>query len=125
VELTSGQHRLEQVRGVHRPLGGAGPDDRVELIDEQDDLALGVLDLLEDRLQALLELAAKLSPGDQGTEIERDHALVLEAFGDIATDVKKGASIDVPEDVAKSLLEQVDNWQRAEKPKPQTQKDKV
>ena len=46
-------------------------------------------------------------------------------FGDIATDVKKGASIDVPEDVAKSLLEQVDNWQRAEKPKPQTQKDKV
>lgn len=31
-----------------------------------------------------------------------------------ATDVEKGKSVDVPEDVAKSLLEQEDNWQRTE-----------
>ena len=41
VELAAGEHRLEQVRGVHRALGRAGADDRVELVDEQDDLALG------------------------------------------------------------------------------------
>src|SRR5438046_305923 len=59
VELTTGQHWLEQVRGVHRPFGGPGPDDRVELVNEENDLALGVLDLLEDGLEALLELATE------------------------------------------------------------------
>ena len=60
VELAAGEHRLEQVGGVHRALGRAGADDRVQLVDEQDDPAVGVLDLLEDGLEALLELAAEL-----------------------------------------------------------------
>ena len=38
-QLAAGQGRLEQVAGVHRALGPAGPDDRVQLVDEQDDLA--------------------------------------------------------------------------------------
>ena len=38
-ELAARERRLEQVRGVHRPLGRAGADDRVQLVDEQDDLA--------------------------------------------------------------------------------------
>ena len=71
VQLAPGEHRLEQVGGVHRALGRAGPDDRVELVDEQDDLALGVLDLLEDGLEPLLELAAELGPGDERAEVER------------------------------------------------------
>ena len=60
VQLAAGEHRLEQVGGVHRAFGRTRTDDRVELVDEQDDLALGVLDLLEDGLQPLLELAAEL-----------------------------------------------------------------
>ena len=71
VQLAAGEHRLEHVRGVHRALGRARADDGVELVDEQDDLALRVLDLLEDGLEALLELAAELGPGDQRAEIER------------------------------------------------------
>ena len=71
VQLAAGEHRLQQVRGVHRALGRAGPDDRVELVDEQDDLALGVLDLLEDGLEPLLELAAELGAGDERAEVER------------------------------------------------------
>ena len=39
-------------------------DDRVQLIDEQDDLALGFLHFLEHGLQAVLELAAVLGAGD-------------------------------------------------------------
>ena len=39
VQLAARQHRLEQVGGVHGALGGAGADDRVQLVDEQDDLA--------------------------------------------------------------------------------------
>ena len=36
VQLAAGEHRLEQVGGVHRALGGAGADDGVQLVDEQD-----------------------------------------------------------------------------------------
>ena len=36
-ELAAGQGRLEQVGGVHRPLGLARADDQVQLVDEQDD----------------------------------------------------------------------------------------
>ncbi len=39
-QLAAGQHRLEQVGRVHGALGGAGADDRVQLVDEEDDLAL-------------------------------------------------------------------------------------
>ena len=86
VQLAAGEHRLEQVGRIHRALGRAGPDDGVELVDEQDHLALGVLDLLEHGLEPFLELAAELGAGDDGAEIQRDHALVLERLGDVAAD---------------------------------------
>ena len=35
VQLAAGEHRLEQVAGVHGALGRAGADDRVQLVDEQ------------------------------------------------------------------------------------------
>ena len=50
------------------------------------DLAVGVLDLLEDGLEPLLELATELGAGDERTEVERDDALVLEPLGDVAAD---------------------------------------
>ena len=46
VQLAAGQHRLEHVAGVHRALGGAGADDVVQLVDEEQDAALGGLDLV-------------------------------------------------------------------------------
>ena len=94
VQLAAGEHRLEQVGGVHRALGRAGADDRVQLVDEQDDLALGVLDLLEDGLEPLLELAAELGAGDERAEVERDDALVLEALGHVAADDALGEALD-------------------------------
>ena len=41
-ELAAGQGRLEQVGGVHRPLGLARADDQVQLVDEEDDPPLGL-----------------------------------------------------------------------------------
>ena len=84
MQLAAREHRLEQVGGVHRALGRAGADDRVQLVDEQDDLALGVLDLLEHGLEALLELAAVLGARDERAQVERDDALVLQALGHVA-----------------------------------------
>ena len=76
-QLAAGQRRLQHVGGVHRALGRARADQRVQLVDEADDLALGLGDLLEHGLQAVLELAAVLGAGDHGAEVERDQALVL------------------------------------------------
>ena len=60
-QLAAGQHRLEHVAGVHRGVAaGARADDGVQLVDERDDLAVGVLDLGEHGLEPLLELAAVL-----------------------------------------------------------------
>jgi hypothetical protein len=39
VQLAPRQRRLEQVGGVHRAVGLARADQRVHLVDEQDDLA--------------------------------------------------------------------------------------
>ena len=69
LQLAAGQHRLEDAGGVDGPLGRAGPDQGVELVDEQDDVAPG-LDLLEDLLQALLEVAPVPATGDQGPQVE-------------------------------------------------------
>jgi hypothetical protein len=77
VQLAAGQGRLQQVRGVHRPLGGAGADQRVQLVDEHHHLALGRLDLREHGLESLLELAAELGAGNQRAQIECHQALVL------------------------------------------------
>jgi hypothetical protein len=85
VQLTSREHRLEHVGGVHRPLGSAGTDDRVQLVDEQDHLPHGVRHFLQHRLQALLELAAVLRPGDESAHVESDDPLVLEAFRNVLT----------------------------------------
>src|SRR6185503_13125402 len=86
VQLAAGQHRLEHVGRVHRPLRRAGPDDGVQLVDEEDDLSLRIRDFLQDRLEPLLELAAVLRSGDQGPHVERDDLLVLEPFGDVPPD---------------------------------------
>ena len=42
------------------------------------------LHFLEHRFEALFELAAELRAGDQRAHVERDHALVLQAFGHVA-----------------------------------------
>ena len=64
-QLAPRQHRLDHVAGVHRALGGAGTDDRVQLVDEGDYLAFGVRDLLQHSLQALFELPAVLGACNQ------------------------------------------------------------
>ena len=86
VQFAARQHRLQHLRGIHRAFGGAGADHGVKLVDEEDDLTLGVGDLLEDGLEALLELAAILGARHQRTHVEREDLLVLESFRHVATD---------------------------------------
>mmetsp|Transcript_7374 Transcript_7374/g.21909 ORF Transcript_7374/g.21909 Transcript_7374/m.21909 type:complete len:741 (+) Transcript_7374:703-2925(+) len=83
-ELAARERRLQEVRRVQGPARGAGPDDRVDLVDEQDDAALRGLDLLDDGPEALLELAAVLGAGDQQAHVQRDDRPALERLGHVA-----------------------------------------
>ena len=93
-QLAARQHRLEQVRGVDRALRRAGTDDRVELVDEEDDLPRGALDLLQDRLETLLELAAVLRPREQRADVERPDALALQALRHVTRDDSLREALD-------------------------------
>ena len=85
-ELAAREHRLEHVRSVDGALCRPGADDRVQLVDEEDDLAGRVLDLLEHGLEPLLELAAVLRAGEQAADVERPDALPLQRLGYVAGD---------------------------------------
>ncbi len=93
VKLAPREGGLENVRGVYRPLGGPRADDGMQLVDEENDLALGLAHLLEHRLEAVLELAPVLRSRDKGADIEREQALVLESLGDITADDAKGEAL--------------------------------
>ena len=86
-QLTAGQHRLDHVAGIHRRLAGrAGADDGVQLVDEGDDLAGRVLDVVEDGLEPFLEFAAVLGAGHHRTHVQADDGLVAQALGYVAGD---------------------------------------
>ena len=94
-QLAAGEHRLDHVAGVHRGVaGGARADDGVQLVDEGDDLPLGVGDLLEHGLEPLLELTAVLGAGDHGAEVQRHQALALQALRDVAGHHALGEALD-------------------------------
>ena len=84
LQLAAREGGLEDVGGVDRALGGAGADQRVQLVDEED--AAGLLDLADDLLQPLFELAAVLGARDQRADIERDEPLVLQLLRHVAAD---------------------------------------
>ena len=85
LQLTAGEHRLEDRRRVDRAFGGTGTDERVQLVDEQDDVAAGA-DLLQHLLQALFEVAAVAGPGDERAEVERVELLGVQRLGNVAVD---------------------------------------
>ena len=92
-QLAAREHRLEQVAGRDGALGGTGTDDRVELVDEEDDLALRGGDLREHGLEPLLELAAVLGARDQRADVERPDALALQSLRHVARDDALGEAL--------------------------------
>ena len=94
MQFAARQHRLEQIGGIHRALRRARADDRMQLVDEEDDLALGLLDFLEHRLQAFLELTAELRARNQRAHVEGDESTILKAVGHVAADDALGEALD-------------------------------
>ena len=84
VQLATRQSRLEQVGRIHRAIGLARANQRVHLVDEQDDPAIVGLDFRKQCLEALFKLTAVFRPGNQCAHIKRHQLLVLERFRHIA-----------------------------------------
>ena len=93
LHLAAGQGRLEDIGGVDGPLGPAGADQGVQLVDEQDRV-LRPPDLVHHGLDPLLELAAILGPGDHHREIQHHDPAVAQELGDVAVDDHLGQALD-------------------------------
>src|SRR6266481_4415303 len=78
------QHGFEQVAGIHGTFGTPSANDSVQLIDKQDDVALGLLYFLEHGLEPLFKFAAILRTRNQRAHIEYHNTAVLETFRHIA-----------------------------------------
>ena len=94
MQFAARQRGLQQVGRVHRAVGLAGADQRVHLVDEQDDAALGRGDFLQHGLQPLLELAAVFRAGDQRAQVERQQLLVFQAFRHVAVEDPQRQTLD-------------------------------
>ena len=86
MQLAARQRGLEHVAGVHRAFGLAGADHGVQLVDEQDDLAFLLGQVVEHGLEPLLEFTAEFRARDQRAHVERQDALVLQTLGHLAVD---------------------------------------
>ena len=84
---------LQDVGGVHRALGAAGADEGVDFVEEEDHV-LDALRLLDELLEAFLELAAVLRAGDDAGHVEGDDAAVAHALGDVADGDGLGKALD-------------------------------
>src|SRR5262249_10171447 len=85
-QLSAGERGLEHVGSVNRAFASTCADERVKLIDEQDDLALRVFDFFQNGLQAVFELATILRAGEHGAQIKGNDALIFQNFRDVTRD---------------------------------------
>ena len=77
-QIAGGEQRLDQRREIHRAAGDrAGADGRVDLVDEEDRLRPRA-ERLDDRLEALLEVAAEARAGEQRAGVEREDLRALQ-----------------------------------------------
>ena len=55
----------------------------MQFVDERDDLAVALLDLVQDGLEPLLELTAVLGPGHHRAQVQGDNPLVAKPLGHV------------------------------------------
>ena len=85
LQLTAGQRRLEDIGGIDGPLGSPRPDDRMQLIDENHDVA-GLTQLHHQLAQPLLEFAAVFCPCHHRGQLDCDQPFAAEDLGYIILD---------------------------------------
>ncbi len=89
LDLATRQGGLEHVAGVEAAAGTTGPNDGMDLVDEEDHIR-AVLQLVHHRLHALLELAAVFGAGHQAGDVQGHDALVEEHAAHLALNDAQG-----------------------------------
>ena len=84
VQFAARQRGLQKVGRIHRAFGLSSADERVKLVDEQDDAAFCRGNLLQHGLQPLFEFAAIFRTCDERAHVKREKLLVAQAFGHVA-----------------------------------------
>jgi hypothetical protein len=92
-QFPAGKLRLHDVRGVRRALRCPRADDRVQFVNEQNDLAFAGDDLLEEGLEPVLKLTAILGTGNHRAQVHRHEPLVLQGLRHVAADNAPGQSL--------------------------------
>ncbi len=92
LNLPAGKRGFQDVGGVHRAFGVAGAHQVVDLVDEQNDVALG-LHLVQKPLDAAFKLAAELRSGHQRREVQQVDFLFAEHRRDPALRDAEGEAL--------------------------------
>ena len=77
-EFAARKHRFKNISGVNRAFRLARANDRMNFVDKQQDLPVGLCDLVEDGFQTLFKLASELRAGNQRRHIKRVQSFILE-----------------------------------------------
>ena len=85
-ELATRQGRLQDVGRIHRTGRTPGAHQRMDLIDEQDDLAGGIHHFLHDPFEPLLEFTLIFRTRDEGAHVQGIHLLGLQVLRNVAGD---------------------------------------
>ena len=86
--------RLEHVARIHCAFSRAGADERVQLVDEENDVPFVLDDLVDHLLQPLFELPAVLRPGDHAGEVELNDASVGQRLRNLVVDDALSNALD-------------------------------
>ncbi len=92
LQFAAGKGGLEDVGGIDGGTGGAGAHQHVDFIYKED--GTGLLELINDALEPLLELTAIHGAGNQRTDIQLQQTLVHERSGDVAIHDALGETFD-------------------------------
>ena len=92
-QITARQRGFQHVGGIDRPFGAAGADQRVKLVDKQDDVGR-FLNFLENRFQTIFELAAIFRTRNHRAQIQRHDPLALQRLGNITRNDASRQTLD-------------------------------
>ena len=83
LQLATRQRRLDDISSINAALGTACADNRMQLIDEEDD-ALILAQQLQNRLHARLELTAVLCSCNEHAQLQREDDFALQKLRHVA-----------------------------------------
>ena len=91
-QFAAREGRLQDVGSIHRTFAGTRTDERVYLVDEEDDAPVALGHLVHHALQPFLELALVFRTGNELSHVERIDLFVLQVLRHVAPDDTCGKS---------------------------------